>query len=393
MKVTRRYRYVVEDHDRHGNVRVYLRRPGQPKLRLQCEPGTPEFDIEYRRAIAGEIQPKKRIAARQPATGTLSALCRAYFACDQFNLMSVQSRRVRRLILERLCDEHGHRLAGEMGAQQVRAVRGTIEKPAAANSVVKALRAAYAAGIEAGIVGHNPAKDVRLLPSKRPGGIPAWSTADVLQFAAHHPIGSQARLALALLVYTGQRRSDVVRFGPAMVRDGSIHFTQVKNSQRKPVSLVLPIRPALRAVLDATPTTGPTFIVSQHGRPFTVDSFGNRFRKWCDEAGLSGRSAHGLRKTAANELALVGATENEIKAAGGWKTGRQVSHYTAAASQRRLAASGFAKLAKREMSHSEPSNSERDETAPQLIEKTGVEKCMEVRAGIEPAYADLQSAT
>ena len=31
---TRLYRFVVEDIDRHGNVRIYFRRKGQPKIRL-----------------------------------------------------------------------------------------------------------------------------------------------------------------------------------------------------------------------------------------------------------------------------------------------------------------------------------------------------------------------
>ena len=29
----RLYRFVVEDVDRHGNVRIYFRRKGQPKIR------------------------------------------------------------------------------------------------------------------------------------------------------------------------------------------------------------------------------------------------------------------------------------------------------------------------------------------------------------------------
>lgn len=42
--LVRRYRYVVQDRDRHGNVRTYLRVPGKLKHRLHAEPGTPEFD-------------------------------------------------------------------------------------------------------------------------------------------------------------------------------------------------------------------------------------------------------------------------------------------------------------------------------------------------------------
>lgn len=38
------YKFVVEDADRHGNVRIYFRRKGQPKTRLVATPGTLEFD-------------------------------------------------------------------------------------------------------------------------------------------------------------------------------------------------------------------------------------------------------------------------------------------------------------------------------------------------------------
>jgi hypothetical protein len=40
----RLYRYLVEDVDRHGNVRIYFRRKGQPKIRLREVPGTNAFD-------------------------------------------------------------------------------------------------------------------------------------------------------------------------------------------------------------------------------------------------------------------------------------------------------------------------------------------------------------
>ena len=41
----------------------------------------------------------------------------------------------------------------------------------------------------------------------------AWTDAEIAEYEARHPIGSKARLALALLLYTGQRRSDVVTMG------------------------------------------------------------------------------------------------------------------------------------------------------------------------------------
>ena len=55
------------------------------------------------------------------------------------------------------------------------------------------------------------------------------------------------------------------------------------------------------------------FIVNGRGTPFTRKGFGNKFRDWCDEAGLSVCSAHGLRKAAARRFAEPGCTNQQIK--------------------------------------------------------------------------------
>jgi hypothetical protein len=44
--------YVTKDRDRHGNLRFYFRRPGKPKVRLYGLPGSDEFMIAYRAALA-----------------------------------------------------------------------------------------------------------------------------------------------------------------------------------------------------------------------------------------------------------------------------------------------------------------------------------------------------
>src|SRR5262249_29621193 len=69
----------------------------------------------------------------------------------------------------------------------------------------------------------------------------------------------------------------------------------------------------LQRIIEATPSGALAFLVTEFGRPFTANGFGNRFRKWCDEVGLP-CSAHGLRKTAATRLAEAGASELEIRA-------------------------------------------------------------------------------
>ncbi len=96
----------------------------------------------------------------------------------------------------------------------------------------------------------------------------------VEQFEERHPVGSKARLAFALLLYTGQRRSDIVSFGRQHIKDGWLSFTQVKNRNRKPVTLSIPVRPELKAIIDATPSGNLTYLVTVFGKPFTANGFG-----------------------------------------------------------------------------------------------------------------------
>jgi hypothetical protein len=57
----------VEDRDRHGNVRVYYRGKGRPKVRLRGTPWTTEFMAEYDAAKSAAAVPFSRLGA---ATGT-----------------------------------------------------------------------------------------------------------------------------------------------------------------------------------------------------------------------------------------------------------------------------------------------------------------------------------
>ncbi|MGA8470856.1 MAG: tyrosine-type recombinase/integrase, partial [Pseudolabrys sp.] len=59
--------------------------------------------------------------------------------------------------------------------------------------------------------------------------------------------------------------------------------------------------------------------------------------------GLSNCSAHGLRKAAAWRLAEAGCTAHEIAAITGHASLKQVSHYTKAVDQKRLATAAMDK--------------------------------------------------
>ena len=339
-----RLKYVVEDVDRHGNVRLYYRRNGQ-KVRLRGPAGSAEFLTDYRRAAAGpkEISTAKtgRIVPR-----SLRWLCAEYYKSAMYQELDPRTRKVRRSILERFCQHKGDgdKPFAQLQPRHIRVRRDEMaDRPEAANGMVKALRQLYRYALRYDQHDDNPAEKVEYLKGN-PDGFHSWTLAEIERFEETHAIGSPARLALALALYTGQRRADLVTLGKQHVRDGWLTFTQNKGRNSKPVRMEIPIIPQLREVIDATPTGDLTFLVTAFNRPFTSNGFGNRFRKWCDEAGLKNCAVHGLRKAAAARLAELGCTEQEIMSITGHRTSKEVTRYTRAASQKTRAESALRRM-------------------------------------------------
>lgn len=349
--MTKRLKYLAQDKDRHGNLRIYFRKNGK-KVRLRSSFGSPEFLNEYRLALVG-AHPNQRQAPSLSHTkaGTLRELVEKYYRSSMFLNLGDRTRRVRRQILDRFCldGNAGEQPFAALEARHLKFWRDTlVDRPEAANGTIKALRQVFNYAIEYELHDRNPAAQVKNLPSKGDGHT-AWTEEDVENFEAVHPIGSTARLALALALYTGQRKGDLIRLGRQHIKvhDGreGLEFTQQKNRKRKPVKLWVPIAPELREIIDASPTGDLTFIQTAFGRPFGEGGFGNRFRKWCNEAGLKGLSVHGLRKTASAVLAQNGCTEQEIMAITGHSTSKEVIRYTRSAKQKVRAANAMAKVA------------------------------------------------
>lgn len=121
----------------------------------------------------------------------------------------------------------------------------------------------------------------------------------------------------------------------------STNGTEALRWFQKAAELALPILLPLRAVLDATPSGHLTYLVTERGKPFTAPGFGNKFRDWCNEAGLPQCSAHGIRKHAAVIAAENGATEHQLMAMFGWDSPKQAAVYTRKANRTKLAKSAM----------------------------------------------------
>ena len=80
----------------------------------------------------------------------------------------------------------------------------------------------------------------------------------------------EARLALALGIYTGLRRGDTVRVGPQHLRAGVLTVRQEKTGG----TLRIPVHTDLLAVLGAAPSGNMAFLVTEFGKPLTAAGFG-----------------------------------------------------------------------------------------------------------------------
>jgi integrase len=238
----------------------------------------------------------------------------AQYSCGPLANLAAETQRTRRHILERFREEHGDKRIASIEKRHVQAmVTAKSATPSAARNFLIALRAVIAFAIEAGI----RADDDPTLGIKRPKikteGYRTWTEDDIAAFEATHPIGTLPRLALALLLYTGQRRGDVVLMGRQHVRGDVISVRPQKTSTTTSATLLIPMHPALRAAIEATPSGHLTFLAAEVGKPRAANGFSTWFRKCCNVAGLAiGTSAHGLRKAACRRLAEAGCSTKEI---------------------------------------------------------------------------------
>jgi integrase len=263
----------------------------------------------------------------------MQAVALSYFASPEFRTLKQSTQRAYRWTIERLCREHGDKRAALLRREHlVKLMAAHADRPATANTLRMALRVMMKHAIEIGLRADDPSQSVRAIRI-RSEGHHSWTEGEIEQFERCHPIGSRARLALALLLYTGQRRGDVIRMGAQHIRGGAIYVKQEKTG----AELIIPLHPTLKAIIAAVPRGHLTFVTTRRGGPFQGSAFSRWFREQCDAAGLPHCSAHGLRKAAARRLAEAGCSVHEIGAITGHASLTELVRYTKAADQRRLA--------------------------------------------------------
>jgi integrase len=331
--------YVETYLSRHGRRMWFFRVGKQPRVRLPDEYGSPEFIAAYREALAAHLAGEKKPGR------TLGWLIQQYRVSPAHNALAPETKKQFRYQLDRLIERNANAPLDEITPASIAAGRDArAVKPSDANKYLKCVSALFRFAVDRHLMKSNPAQGIAKL--RTPSiGFHTWTEDEAAAFEARWPIGTRERLAFDLLIYTGVRRSDVVRLGRQNTRQGEITITTEKSrNSGRPVEVTITILPPLAASIAAAPVGDMNYLVTYKGTAFGKESFGTWFKKACVAAGVPG-SSHGLRKLAAVRMAENGATEAELNAVFGWANGSDEARvYIAKASRAKLAKTGIVRF-------------------------------------------------
>lgn len=334
-------KYVSAFYDRHGKERFRYRR-GSVARSL---PG-PFNSLAFKAAL-DEARTDDPAPPKQPrhALGSVDELLALYYQSGTFLKAGEARQRTARGILEAFRADYGKDMVSDFEFDHIESILRLKAKrqivagravggPEAARALHKQLKRLFNHAIKKKMISANPAELAEGAGGKR-GTRHTWTEAEIAQYRKSHPLGSKPRLALEIILWTGQRRADACKLGPQHIKGHRIEWVAGKGD--KP--MILPLAPQLRAAIAAMPAVGiKAFLVTQWGKPFSRDGFGNWFAGQCKAAKLPDECrAHGLRKAIARRASELEATQQQLKAIGGWEHDAEVSTYTKGADQARLA--------------------------------------------------------
>lgn len=345
-----------------GNIRHRVRVEGQKKIKITIPhgPSHPDFLRYYNAARAGIRVEKSDNIEAVPVEGSVDWLVRAYLVhlSQQVEIgdASPYTLRQRKGLAEHLLNQKSssknsngklyRNLPMAIPQSELIIYRDSLMgTPGKAKNSLKFLKAMFKWAVERGHCNVNPAEGITVRYKSRGGATP-WTIEDLEKFKAAHPLGSTAHLALTLFMFTACRIGDAITLGRAneFPHNGRM-WLRWQPSKKGSKLVEIPMMPPLERAVRAQTVVGPTYIMTEHGRPFrSPEGLRNRMATWCKEAEITGRSSHGIRKAAGHLLALNGATQYEIMSIHGHAQAATSQVYTDGVERTRLADQAMDKL-------------------------------------------------
>lgn len=355
---------------RHGKTRWRYRKSGKKDVMLPGEPGTPEFDEAYKRAIMG--QPAAIV--RHPNAAhpkSLNAAYRLLKNTSEWKALDARSRTRYQQTIERvLAIKLGSATLGDGPVEHLRRsdVKAILSKfadtPHMERIVLICLRKLIVVALDEEWIDTDPT--YKLARNPQTDGHRAWPAEIMEKYEKCWKIGTRQRTAFALALWLGNRVSDVTRLkwshlttkhvminGEVKSIEG-FEFVQFKGRKRGR-TIFLPMTPMLARELAPLSRDTETVLVSSKRKPYTDASLTNRMAQWTDKADIPpGYTMHGLRKALGVKLAEADASTRQLMEMLGHSNIAYAELYSREASQIRLAVQAMEKVTEIEVARGRP---------------------------------------
>jgi len=312
----------IKRYQTKGRWYAYHRKTG---TRLKSEFGTGEFFAEL-----AALERKVKIAKAMP--GTLGMLFASYRGSLAFKDLAASSREGYSRMMTLLQPLDAMPLV-ELTPQFIAGLRDKMAEThgrRVANYVMAVVSVACEHGKEQGYLKDNPVRGVKRV--RRARGTPAanrpWTETERRVVLDQAPM--QLRVPIALAMFTGLRKGDVLRLTKAAIRNGKIWRRTSKTGQE----VSIPIHPDLAHLLAAAPAhDAVTIAATTNGTPWTTSGFNSTFIKAIARLGQQGLvgdglTFHGLRHTVGTLLIEAGADIDTVRRWLGQKTLAMAIHHS-----------------------------------------------------------------
>lgn len=348
----KKYKGLIEETMRSGNVRLRVRVRGNPnkKITIHLPFDHPKFNEHYELARLGIEPPKpEQNADADTIHGSIGWLCDQYKIFIEkkvtSGLLSPKTLKKRIGQFKYLKERYADFDLAMPRSMAIEIHENRADKPSSADDLLEMMSSMYDWAIKKDYCKENPAKGIERYNVNN-GGTVSWSLDDVQQYKNFYPIGTTEYAALALILFTACRIGDPCFLGRKheIQREDGIWLAW-QPGKKGSLPMDIPMADQLYQAVRALKVQGPTYLMTAYGKPFaSEDAMSTWFITRCKRAGLKKRSAHGLRKAAGAILAEMGCSTYEIKALHGHSNSTTSEIYTRGANRAKLAKQAVTKL-------------------------------------------------
>src|SRR6516225_7522717 len=239
--MTDKYPHAGSYQDRHGKRRWRFRRAGKT-IQLPGSPGQPEFEATYAAALEGRAGQRAEVH-RLPTAAAPKSLRAAWriliSETPDWKALDPETQDAQTLIAERFLRSSvvegepltfGEVAIANLQRKHIKAILARrADTPHAAAHLLRIIRKLTGIALDQEWIEYDPTYRIKCRPAYK--GWKAWPAEARTAYEQRWPIGSTPRLAYALALYLGHRRSDVATIRWTDIEDQGANVVQAKTDK------------------------------------------------------------------------------------------------------------------------------------------------------------------